>query len=109
MDKHEIREKSRKENRGGDEREAQITAKAWQLGAAVGILICGIAMTVFGLVFDEPMKYMADNMMIYFGMIATVYTYKAVKLKTRLDIMFASLFWVFFGCFTAIFVVSFSG
>ncbi len=109
MDRNEILEKSRKENRGGDEREAQITAKAWQLGAAVGIMICGVAMTVFGLVFDQPMKTMADNMMMYFCMIATVYTYKAVKLKTRLDMAFASVFWAFFIFFTVIAVMSFLG
>lgn len=109
MDKNEILEKSRQENRGGDEREAQVTAKAWQLGAAVGIMICGIAMTVFGLVFDAPLKTMADNMMIYFGMIATAYTYKAVKLKARLDMAFASVFWAFFIFFTVIAVMSFMG
>ncbi len=109
MDKEEILEKSRKENRGGDEREAQVTAKAWRLGAAVGILICGICMSVFEIVFNEPMKYTADNMMFYFGMIATVYTYKAVKLRARLDILFAAVFWAFFGCFTAIFVLSLLG
>lgn len=107
MDKNEILEKSRKENRGGDERESQITAKAWQLGAAVGILICGIVMTVFEIVFDEPMKYVADNMMIYFGMVATVFTVKAVKLRAKHEIVLAALLWAFFVFFTAVFVLSF--
>ncbi len=109
MEREEILKKSRKENRGGDEREAQITAKAWQFGAAVGIMICGACMMVYGLVLGEPMKYTADNMMFYMGMLAAVYTYKAVKLRARLDILFAAVFWAFFGCFTAIFIVSVIG
>lgn len=106
MDREEILEKSREENRGGDEREAQITAKAWQIGATVGIIVCGLIMIVFGIASDGGMEYIADNLMIYFAMIATTYTVKAAKLKAKGDIVSAVLFWVCFAFWTALFAAN---
>ena len=107
MDKNEILEKSKRENRGYDEREAQIIAKAWQIGGAIGIIICGFAMLLLVALSDTPMRYGADNLMIYFGMIAAVYTYKAIKLRHKHEIAFAVIFWAFFIFFTATFISSF--
>lgn len=107
MEKNEILEKSRRENRGGDERDAQITAKAWRLAAAVGILLCGITMTVYEIVYDTPMPYVADHMMIWIGIVATAFTVRAVRLKTKLDILFAAVMWAMFAVFTGMFIWSF--
>lgn len=107
MDKDEILKRSKKENRGYDERELQITAKAWQIGGAVGIIICGAAMLLLGVLSDAPMKYGADNLAIYFGMIAAVYSYKAIKLKSKLEAALAAAFWAFFAFFAGTFVLAF--
>ncbi len=107
MDKNTVLEKSKKENRGYDERELQITAKAWQFGGAVGIIICGLAMMLLGFFCDSPMKFGADNMMIYFGMLAAVSVFKAIKLKKLSDIFLAVAFSGFFIFFAVTFVTSF--
>ena len=107
MDKNTILEKSKKENKGYDERELQITAKAWQLGGAVGIIICGLAMLLLGFFSDSPMKYGADNMMIYFGMLAAVCIFKSVKLRKLPDIVQAVAFSGFFIFFAVTFVSNF--
>lgn len=107
MDKNEILEKSRKENKGYDERELWITAKAWQLGGAVGIIICGLASLFLAFFCDLPMKYAADNMAIYFGMLAAVCVFKAIKLRKPSDIALAAVFSGFFIFYAATFVAGF--
>ncbi len=107
MEKNEVLEKSRKENRGGDERDAQITAKAWRLAAAVGIMLCGITSSVYAIVYDKPTPYILSNTMIWLGMVATVYTVRAVRLKTKSDIVFAVIMGAMFVVFTVLFAMSF--
>ena len=41
MDKDEILKRSRNENRGQDEMEREVDAKAGRQAAAVGLLVCG--------------------------------------------------------------------
>ena len=107
MDKKTILENSKKENKGYDERELQIIAKAWQFGGAVGIIICGLAMLLLGFLSDSPMKDGADNLMIYFGMLAAVSIFKAIKLKKLSDIVLAVAFSGVFIFFAVTFVTNF--
>ena len=107
MDKKTVLEKSKKENKGYDERELQIIAKAWQFGGATGIIICGLAMLLLGFFSDSPIKYGADNLMIYFGMLAAVSVFKSIKLGKLSDIALAVAFTGFFIFFAVTFVTNF--
>ena len=94
MEKREILEKAKKENKYGDELYKQVHMQGSKLGMAVGILICGIMALVDVIIHSEMTLMSIPAMLIEMAMQCTMYTVLAVKCKKRGDIIMACLFGV---------------
>lgn len=84
MKKEDILEKSRQENRAGDERERKVRLDANNMAHLVGILIC-IAATVFEEIRYDISAYETPGMMIIWGTGAAMHLFCAVKLRKKYD------------------------
>ena len=84
MKKEDILEKSRQENRGGDEREKTVRLKAYGLAHLFVILIC-FATTVFEEIRYDVSAYKTPGMMILFGTNTVMHLSCAVKLGKKYD------------------------
>ena len=106
MDKEEILKKSRAEYKNKDEWEASVLASAGKLAAQVGMAVC-CAIAVLEVIFTDQVSY--SSWMIYFGILGTLFLYKAVKLKERHEQLLAALFSTIFVMFTVLFVIRLLG
>lgn len=106
MDKDEILKKSRDENRGADERELAALALSGKLAAQVGMLVC-CAVAVLQVLFTGSISF--ESWMIYFSILATIFTAKYVKLRRKHELLLALLYGALFVFFTALFVVRLAG
>ena len=77
MDKDEILEKSRKENKFGnnDDYQQEIRLKSFRIATLVGIVLC------IAFMFIERLNY--SYLVICNAVNAAIYTYQAVKLKDK--------------------------
>lgn len=107
MDKNNILEKAKKENKFGDERYRQVYLQASQLGMSVGMLLCGIVLFVDLLLHSETTWTSLVALVIQMGMQGTLYTALAIQCKKRRDIIMACLFIVLLIVFVALLIVFF--
>lgn len=98
MDRDEILERSRKENRNGDFVEAAVLAKANAIAIAVGIIVCGI-LTVLHAIFAEKPDFSVWT--VYLSVLATTMLVKYVKLRRTHELLLG----LFYGSFCVFFFV----
>ncbi len=84
MKKEDILEKSRQENRGGDERERKVRLDAYGLAHLFVILIC-FATTIFEEIRYDISAYKTPGMMILFGTNTVLHLFCAVKVGKKYD------------------------
>ena len=89
MNREEILEKSRRENKGTDEMELIVLNSALQVS------------------FTDSMSY--ESWMIYFSILGTLFTVKYIKLHKRHELLLAILFSGLFVFFTVLFVRRLAG
>lgn len=106
MNREEILEKSRRENKGTDEMELIVLNSAGKLAAQIGMLIC-CAVAVLQVSFTDSMSY--ESWMIYFSILGTLFTVKYSKLHKRHELLLAILFFGLFVFFTVLFVRRLAG
>lgn len=91
MDKKDILEKAKKENKGADERYNYLYRKGAQFAMGVGLVICCIGMIV-DLIMNSKFTILGYFMTItQLAMQATLYIFIAIKNKERRDIICAVL------------------
>lgn len=81
MNRDEILEKSRKENRAGDEREIQLFANSSKIGMAVGGILSAI-IVAFSRVINDPLLGLSA-WAVYFSMFGSRRLYQFVKTKEK--------------------------
>lgn len=101
MNREEILEKSRRENKGTDEMELIVLNLAGKLAAQIGMLICCVV-AVLQVSFTDSMSY--ESWMIYFSILGMLFTVKYVKLHKKHELLLAILFSALFVFFTVLFV-----
>ncbi len=106
MNREEILEKSRRENKGTDEMELIVLNSAGKLAAQIGMLIC-CAVAVLQVSFTDSMSY--ESWMIYFSILGTLFTVKYIKLHKRHELLLAILFSGLFVFFAVLFVRRLAG
>ena len=106
MNREEILEKSRRENKGTDEIELIVLNSAGKLAAQIGMLIC-CAVAVLQVSFTDSMSY--ESWMIYFSILGTLFIVKYIKLHKRHELLLAILFSGLFVFFTVLFVRRLAG
>ena len=80
MNKNEILEKSRNENKNADPYEMEVNAKAHSCGLWSTLIIC-VILTFIRFIKEQRFDYSLVAMLWVLN--AVVYTYKAVKLKEK--------------------------
>lgn len=88
MNKAEILEKSREENRNGDEREEKIKLRSYATSAAIGALLCMVFVFIENIIFDRNTTLI---WVIYCGMMFSKNILDAIKLKKKFDIVLSVL------------------
>ena len=87
MDKKDILEKAKKENKGADEMYNYLYRRGAQHAMAVGLIICCIGMVV-DLIMNSTFTLLGCFMMIMqSSMQSTLYGFLAIKFKTKGDIV----------------------
>ncbi|MGN0115682.1 MAG: DUF6442 family protein [Acutalibacteraceae bacterium] len=89
MNKYEILEKSRNENRNKDIVELEILRKSQRIGGIVALILVCILMFVEEFIFQKQKNF--AYLAIIFSFIAGTFVYRAVKSKSKQDIVFAVL------------------
>lgn len=98
MNKNEILEKSRNENKNADPYEMEITAKAFSHGMWSAFLIC-VILTFIKFLKEDKLDFGILAMLWVFNAVA--YTYKGVKLKNKKLIISAVCFDIAAAIWTA--------
>ena len=87
MDKKDILEKARKENKGADEMDNYLYRKGSQIAMTVGLIICVIGMIV-DLIMNSTFTLLGCFMTIMqLSMQSTLYGFLAIKTKTKRNIV----------------------
>ncbi len=82
MEKEDILKASRQEHKDGDLVELELVRRAWYYAGIVGALTCCLLVVLVGAItHTAPYSPWA----IYFSMIATNWTVRAIKLKKKSD------------------------
>lgn len=92
MDKDEILERSRKENKDRDFVEAEALAKANSIALSVGIMVCGL-LSLLCTIFQEHMDYSVWT--VYFSVLAATMIVKFVKLRRWHELVIGLLYAAF--------------
>lgn len=101
MDKEEILERSRKENRDRDFVEAEALAKANAIALSVGIIVCGL-LTIFRAIFAGTPDF--GIWTVYFSVLAATMIVKFVKLRRRHELAVGLLYLGFCVFFLVIYL-----
>ena len=100
MDKDEILEKSRKENRNADFVEGAVLARANAIALGVGMVVSGILSVLHAIFADKPDCAVWT---VYFSVLAAVMLVKFAKLRRRhellLGLLYAGFCVFFFVCY----------
>ena len=86
VNKEQLLEMSRKENKNGDEREEKIKLRSYAISSCVGALICLTLVILEGTVFDRSTTVI---WMIYCGMMFSKPLLDAIRLKKKSDLLLA--------------------
>ena len=105
MEKKEILEKAKKENKFGDERYKQVYLHGAQLGMSLGILICGIVILIDLSLHSKTTWTSLVAILIELTMQGTLYTVLAIQCKKRRDIITACFFCILFIIFVAFLLI----
>ena len=106
MQKEEILEKSRRENKGSAEMELFTLAAAGKLAAQIGMLVCCLV-AILQVIFTDAISF--ESWMIYFSILGTLFTVKYVKLHRKHELLLAILYVGLFVFFTVMFLVRLVG
>lgn len=98
MDKDEILEKSRKENKDRDFVEAEVQTKANSAALHVGILVCGV-LSIIRVISQSVLDYSAWT--VYFSALTTVMMFKYIKLRKKHELVIG----LFYGACCMMFFV----
>lgn len=88
MTREEILEKSRRQNKGMDEREQQVRIWAGKVSQSFGVILCLLVSTA-NMLFDGPRMVTIAVLMVYTGMGVSQYIASAFRLKKPLDCVMA--------------------
>lgn len=88
MNKDEILEKSRKENKAQDERERLTLAQAGRIATAVGGCVCAVIILLDAVLSDAP-SFAAWA--VYLSMTGTTLLVKFIKLRKKHELIFGVL------------------
>ncbi len=89
MDKDEILERSRKENKDRDFVDMEAQAKAYSIAVHVGGLICGV-LAVLHVIFTEDLDY--GIWTVYFSVLAAMMLVKFTKLHKRHELVIGLIY-----------------
>lgn len=104
MNRDEILEKSRKENRAGDEREIQLFANSSKIGMAVGGILSAI-IVAFSRVINDPLLGLSA-WAVYFSMFGSRRLYQFVKTKEKTRLLQAIIGVAFaLACFVGMIIL----
>ena len=104
MNRDEILEKSRKENRAGDEREIQLFANSSKIGMAVGGILSAI-IVAFSRVINDPLLGLSA-WAVYFSMFGSRRLYQFVKTKEKTRLLQAIIGIAFsLACFVGMIIL----
>lgn len=101
MNKEEILQASRKENQNKDIYELEIINKGQRIGGLTALCIAFVLMLTERLVFDAT-NYGYFCIILSAG--AALFTYKAIKLKRKHEILFAAI-WGILAIYAAVTVI----
>lgn len=96
MDKNEILEKSRQENKKFDELEKDINIKAFRIAVLVAVILLGVFIFI-----EENNSYL----IILDSMCGALWCYKACKLKKKSDIICAVIWIIVFALSFAVYII----
>ena len=102
MDRDEILERSRKENKNHDEMERDALAKAGQKACAVGGLVCA-AIIILEAFFTHQVNM--NTWAVYLSMTGTMLLVKYLHLKKRHELIFGVLQLVLAAVFLVMYVI----
>ena len=90
MKKEDILEMSRKENKGKDLADLEISAQAGNISGRVGACVCCLISLVFYWVTDTPLL---SPWIIYFSILGTHYLVKYSKIHRKTDLVITLLYY----------------
>ena len=102
MNKDDILQKSRKENKNGDEREEKIKLRSYATSAAIGALLCMVFVFIENIIFDRNTTLI---WIIYCGMMFSKNILDAIKLKKKSDIVLSVLWGLCFAIDIVIYIL----
>lgn len=103
MDKNEILEKSRKENKNKDVYEMEITSKASSIAYRVGGILCCLT-ALIEVIFTDSINF--TSWMIFFGMLSTLFILKYIKMHKKHELIIAILYVTCFILFAVKYALS---
>lgn len=101
MDKEQILQKSRKENKNKDIAELEVINQASGLAVRIGILVCCF-ISVAEVIATNQVNY--SCWMIYFSMLATLFCVKCIKLRRKHEILLTIFFLICFFVMAACYI-----
>ena len=102
MNREEVLEKSRKENKNQDEMEKETLAKAGQRACAVGGLVCMVVI-LFEAIFTDSVNF--STWAVYLSMTGTMLMVKYLRLKKKHELVFGLLQLTLAAVFLVIYIV----
>ncbi len=90
MKKEEILQASRNENQNKDFYELEIVRKGQRIGGLIGLSIAFVLMFVERVIFEDGTNY--GYFCIILSAALGLFTYKAIKLKRKYDILITALY-----------------
>lgn len=106
MDKNEILEKSRKENKNKNVYELEVVSKASSIAYRVGGILCCLT-AVLDVIFTNTINF--TSWMIFFSMLSTVFIVKYIKMKKKHELIMAVLYIACFILFAVKYTLSLRG
>jgi cell division protein FtsW (lipid II flippase) len=106
MNKEDILEKSRKENKNKDIAELEVICQASKIAGRVGMLIC-CAIAILEIIFTGRPNF--GTWTIYFSILATLMLVKYIKLHRKHELWIAVLYIACFVAFLAAYILKLAG
>ena len=103
MNKDDILQKSREENKNGDEREEKIKLRSYAISAAIGALLSMIFVFIENVILDRNTTLI---WIIYCGMMFSKNILDAIKLKKKSDIVLSVLWGLCFVIYIVIYILN---
>lgn len=106
MNKEEILEASRRENKNQDVVEAEVIKQGSQIAYLIGCLMCGVICLLQN-IFTDTINW--GCWVVNFSILGTVFLVKSIKLKKRHEILLTILYYGFTVFFAVGFAFSLRG